>query len=249
MKILNLYYKDTPNIGDRSSAPASYFPLLAEEMQANGPIPRDSAVIIGGGGLLHPGLEPTLRRILATRPRRSVLWGIGTNVPRPGAVPWYPDWIARCDLVGLRDYPNPFRWVPCASCMSPLFDWDFPPEHEVVIYRHGDRFGLIPPTSAPTLTNFCRNLEEVIRFLGSGEYVVTDTYHGAYWATLLGRKVIVYPSSTRHRYTRYVYPLLERGDPWTKGRASACTYPEALEECRAANRGFYRDVSKLLETA
>lgn len=41
------------------------------------------------------------------------------------------------------------------------------------------------------LTNSAMNLETAVSFLGSSEVVLTTSYHGLYWATLLGRKVIV----------------------------------------------------------
>lgn len=39
------------------------------------------------------------------------------------------------------------------------------------------------------------DFNETVAFLGSSEVVLTTSYHGLYWATLLGRKVVVLEAS------------------------------------------------------
>ena len=43
------------------------------------------------------------------------------------------------------------------------------------------------------------NLDEnkTIEFIGSGDVVVTNSYHGAYWATLLGKVVVAFPWASK----------------------------------------------------
>jgi hypothetical protein len=248
----NLHHRTTLNTGDLVCAPSLYFDLDCEVKDLwTFAQPPDSQIIIGGGGLFSGSFLPFMENSIS-QASKGVLWGIGTNVHNAPKEP-YPSWIKDC-LVGLRDYPNDFAWVPCPSCMNGAFDRKYKVEREFVVYRHHkDPDSLLPPFDAPTLTNSVEGansidaaFERAVSFLGSAEYVITDTYHGAYWATLLGRKVIVYPFSTRHRWTKFKYPLLGPLDDWRAAFKEAVAYQHALEECRAANLLFYRRVMKFL---
>lgn len=251
MKVYNIHHFATFNIGDLSCAVSQYFPLGCEvqNIWAFEPEPGSTA-IFGGGGLFHDAFREQIKKFVETPGTKTILWGIGTNTHGVESDP-YPEWIDKC-VVGLRDYPTKYRWVPCPSCMSPLFDEPREITREVVVYRHAWE-SVLPPIDQPTETNNSvedgkpmKGMKEVLDFLGSAEYVVTDTYHGMYWATLLGRKVIAYPYSTRHRMMRYKVPLLEVSEDWKTATAHAKSYPEAINECREANISFYNDVLKLL---
>ncbi len=85
--------------------------------------------------------------------------------------------------------------------------------------------------------------ESVIQFLASAEIVVTNTYHGAYWATLLNRKVIVIaPFSNKFMGFKYE-PVIVRGLKDVKDAVhDARRYPEALSDSRELNVAFYQRV-------
>jgi hypothetical protein len=252
VKVYNVHHLATTNLGDLNAAVSKYFDLGCEvrDIWADPPEP-ESAVIYGGGGLLHECYQGIIRDRALIPWAKTILWGIGTNTHGVEDDP-YPDWIDNC-FVGMRDYGTKYRWVPCASCMSPLFDVKREPSCKVVVYRHA-RDSVLPSINAPTMENVIEDaasaevgLERALNFLGSGHYVVTDTYHGAYWATLLGRKVILYPFATRHRKFKHKPSMLERHQDWREGRPMAKVYPEALEECREANRRFFCDVTRFIK--
>lgn len=253
--IRHLSHRATVNIGDRYTAPALYLPLpgsprpgprAVEELQSAALNDGDDVVAGGGGFVRHHALDQVARRA-----RRLVVWGMGDNVhddkPDPGFAP-----LPENALVGVRDWPpliagNPeprmVQWAPCASCLHPAFDVyrEQKPSVAVVVYQHYEHALPTDTTGLPLTTNGrWRLLKDVLRFLSYGETVVTNSYHGMYWATLLGRRVIAYPLSTRHRRFRYPAPLLEAGDPWRKGVPWTAAYPEALAECRKATRDFGR---------
>ena len=115
---------------------------------------------------------------------------------------------------------------------------------EVVCYEHGRHPLLID--GFPTMRNTERDFVRVIRFLGSAETVLTNTYHGMYWATLLGRKVITFPSSSK--FHGFKYPVaMSTPDAWKSARSKAVSSPEALAECRAANIRFADKVRPRME--
>jgi hypothetical protein len=102
------------------------------------------------------------------------------------------------------------------------------------------------PIGFPILDNSAP-LDEVIPFIGATQTLLTDSYHGAYWATLMGRKVVAFPTSSKFYDLKHAIPL---GDPvdWQKLSRLSIAYPEALEECREANRDFYLKVLELVSS-
>lgn len=242
MHLINLHASNTINIGDRLCAPSLYFDLKAVRRDLAQPDQGGSTVILGGGGLMHSSFTGHIERHLKAYKVRAIAWGVGTNTHGVSFAK-HPDWVKRCELVGLRDDTADYSWVPCVSCMDPEFDRQETPKFEAVVYRHGAAQDNIPDTQAlPTLTNHATKLSDVVSFLLSGQYVITNTYHGMYWATLLQRQVIVYPFSSRHCQTRHRPVLMAQGKHWKNGFSQAQLYSGALEECRAANWAFSRKV-------
>lgn len=274
-KIINYHRLRTDNIGDQICAPALWFPELANTVrdeilglnQFENPelaarlawkaqVAEADLLIVGGGGLLEIDFfRPGLKYIAENRKSGShfVLWGAGHNT-------WQlKDWrglrqelnIAEFgfDLVGVRDYGCGEEWVPCSSCMAPDLDKSAEPAFDVVLYAHvetlrHERFAQQLPTGLPMLDNSAP-FEQVIPFLASGDLVLTDSFHGMYWATLLGRRVIAFPSSSKFYSVKHPVPLCDPGD-WQRFAPLARRYPEALEECRDSNRAFAKKVFGLI---
>ncbi|NJL02884.1 MAG: hypothetical protein HC838_05490 [Spirulinaceae cyanobacterium RM2_2_10] len=186
-------------------------------------------LIVGGGGLIAPrflsGIQQLQQVELGDRAQR-IVWGIGQqnygrrptgNQSLVNALVQasqrfdYEPYLAGFDLLGIRDHeandPN-VAWVPCASCLHPAFDRDYPIEHEFVVFSH-KKFQIYVDR-LPRITNESNDLESILRFLGSGETILTSSYHGAYWGLLLGRKVLAFPFSTKFVTLKHqpgYYPL------------------------------------------
>jgi hypothetical protein len=241
-----VYRKETDNIGDQISAPLLYFPFLkgSEIVDVyDGDFDlKGKNVVVGGGG----PVEIFKSRLLEFRlngPEKIVAWGVGTNETEH----MYPDYssLNGYDLVGCRDWGSPFDWVPCVSCMHTFFDTRCTLEikNDVVQYIHctEDKVEL----DFPSMTNNASDFMEVLRFFGSANVVVTNTYHGAYWATLLGKKVvIVNPWSTKFLYMRHRHVMCNK-ESVDKAIDRAICYPDALKECRLANTTFADKVQEL----
>lgn len=254
MNVFSIYRKDKDNIGDMYSAPFRYFPFLSGDSADIGSVPVSGLddrisgkfVVVGGGGCVD--LEAYRKQVKAVpghNPMKAVAWGVGTN--SGNVFPNY-DFLKGYDLVGCRDWNSPFEWVPCVSCMSPLMDEArqmravFP----VVAYFHSCR-RVEKNLGVPVMNNRQPDLATVLRFLASGLVVVTNTYHGAYWATLIGRAVVILdPWSSkffhmRHRHIFAQWPEVE------KQVGKAVRYEHALSECREANLRFSEKVQRLME--
>jgi len=241
--VTNIFTSSRRNLGDRYSSPLSYFdfPFPIETKDFNA-IKRDfGSVILGGGGLFWH--EERIKSIIDRTRGALVSWGVGHNSEGKKSLRW-PAFMSRFTLHGVRDWAAGFNWVPCASCMHPVFDIEYRITREVVHYEHRRRrTGL---KDLPMLRNIEPRFEDVIGFLGSASVILTNSYHGAYWGALLGRTVvIVQPFASRFFHMRH-QPAIANNDDWKGALPLARSFPEALVECRAANREHFERVRELL---
>lgn len=254
MKIYNCFRRDATNAGDWHSPPFRYFPELGDLTldSANDEMPKERSIIIcGGGGLISPkkGFQK-LRRFFGKH--ICIGWGLGENWIDRKTLGYqepveqtFPDYLADFDLLGLRDAQPHYQQVPCASCLHGAFDKDYEIRRPFGIYAH-KRIPLAT-YGHETSSNNGESIEEKVRFIGESETIVTNSYHGAYWAMLLNRRVICAPFGTK--FFGFGEPLDFR-KPWdlrlseTEGLPS---HPGYLEKCRQANLDFKAKVFALLE--
>ncbi len=237
---------DIYNTGDMNCGPDLYFKDLTRgaacfyhsiKNVAFDMIERTDWVILGGGGLLDCSeqYQTTINRLLELSDH-VVSWGAGHNSHREGAKDrWDPIVPIRYDrffLFTSRDWKyGSDRFCPCVSCMMPGLERTYPIKRKIgVLSHHEIRIGEFS-------CDICDNeqpLDVILEFIGSSEVIITNTYHGTYWATLMGKKVILYrPFSNRFDHFRYP-PTRYSGDLEADiGRAR--TYPQALAECREIN--------------
>jgi hypothetical protein len=239
-----VHIRNTRNTGDRASCPDVWFDfgLDVEVLNYSDPVPDGGTVVYGGGTLIN---------WLATRrgplPRaRHVIWGAGSS--RSGMTAPWPD-PEGFDLVGIRDWSVEReamgRYAPCVSCMSPLFDRDRPVTREAVAFVNADPSKRRPVVNLPTMDNTAP-MERIVEFLASAEVVVTNSYHGVYWATLLGRHVVCVPYSSKFHGFRHPPTMSRDGADWRGKARTAPAYPEALESSRAATRAFHARVMEVI---
>lgn len=246
MKIINMFRMDRTNAGDWFSPPFRYFPDLGDitvEINSTEQPKERCAVIMGGGGLISPkaGFQ-RLRRF--HKKHLCIGWGLGENWHDekglgycPPIPQTFPDYLKDFDLLGIRDRTDNHRHVPCASCMHPAFEESYRVKRRIGIYVH-KRIPLATE-GHPLCSNDGADIAEKIRFLGESEIVVTNSYHGLYWALLLNRRVIAVPFGSK--FFGFGLPIEFRA-PWdlrldqTGGLASP---PGYLEYCRTANREFH----------
>ncbi|THF48083.1 polysaccharide pyruvyl transferase family protein [Allorhizobium terrae] len=263
--ILNIHRSNTSNIGDIKSSPFNFFDVpgwdivrhdILESVNSNHRAQWEASfdaadcVVIGGGGLFgidffEPALNEAYRR---RRPdQKFVTWGAGHNNYQVGSwreMKYNLDLIPfNYDLIGLRDANQIYDWVPCPSCMDPAFDEYYEITEDVVFFKHIetdlDEYTLsILPKNIRVIDNYT-SFHDVIKYLASAELVLTSSFHGAYWATLLGRRVVAFPFSSKFYSLRHPVALSDIQD-WKRMAQQARTYPQALEECRGANIKFHQ---------
>ncbi len=287
--IINYHVIDSTNIGDLFSAPTKYFSFpgytveQADIRNINVNEIRDKHIIVGGGGLLYkPFLDSFAKLIESKANIKLIAWGIGQQSYGSGFTNQelqnfnYSQYLKDFDLVGIRDFNYKDNWVPCASCMHPAFDKKQEIKHEFVVFSH-KKFQ-IKIGNFPQMTNNNQDIEEILDFLGSGETILTSSYHGAYWGTLLGRKVLSFPFSSKFytlKHSPGIYPiqkwiqpkrklslfnktLFEYSDQnkfscnidnWQDYLKSCQVYSESLHENRERNHWYHAQIMNILSNA
>lgn len=258
--VVNIHRIDTKNIGDYYCAPHHYFEELngkfldifdyknENEAVRNNYIDTvcNKSIIVGGGGLLNrSGFEMQLKLFekIAEKGKKIVLWGVGHNDKSPktyGKIAAYNVAIHNFGLAGTRDYSMPGEYVPCVSCLHPIFDQQFTLSNEVGVVFHKDTLKKEHITTK--YQNFATssnttNLEELIQFIGSSENIITDSYHTMYWAMLLGKKVIAIPNSSKFFDFKH-QPIISTFDEALQHLNKGVIYDGLLDECRDLNHKF-----------
>ena len=95
------------------------------------------------------------------------------------------------------------------------------------------------------MSNYGIDLDEKLNFLSNYEYIITNSYHGVYWAQLLNRKVLCFPvKSSLFNFSHK--PIFINGII-NNNLLDACkNYPNFLEECIEANLKFRKRVKELI---
>ena len=259
-KLKFLFRADSTNVGDWWCPPFRYFRFrphaVGDILDPSFSLSETDILILGGGGLGTEFFRPHLKRIAESGVQASIVWGAGVDATSDRSKllstrnpDLYGDYFDFASDVGIRVHSSPqkFRYVPCASCMHDLFPRyrDRKPSNLMGLYNH-KRVPLRKggqSDSYPVADNSGSDLEAKLKFLSRFEYIVTNTYHGVYWATLLERKVICLPyksglMSFKHP-PAYCWDGVVDKDVLDQAR----TYPGALEEARRLNAEFYRDLT------
>ena len=249
MKINFQHLRDTKNVGDRWCSPFDWFEWPSDVSASD--IRQPSApydIGVYGGGKIFGALSGYAG--VSNRPGTlHIAWGVSTVQSFPISVR-YARSRNLCQLVGTRDWGEKgYTWAPCASCMAPNFDDPPEPEHDVVFYFHGGKTAkqkIKIPASMPSMSNNVDTLDNALSFIASGRTVVSNSYHGVYWALLMGKRALCVPFSKKFSKYRYA-PGYAKPSNWLKSLDQAVAQPAYLESAREATHSFHYLVRNKIE--
>ena len=257
MRPVFAHIKNTENLGDLNCSPQQYFPQFADcrriDVTEVDSLPRGQAVIVGGGGLFMLHTQHHFARWSETRP--VIVWGAGLNYPSDINYEYeLVGSLKQCALVGVRNpelaYKHNFEYVPCASCLHPAFD-PLPGErrgYKVLFYQHAD--ALFAPAGQKSMTNQHPDVNEVLARFRESEYIITNSFHGAYWGLCMQRRVMLWkPEQFGNRCDHLTISprvesfkeILERIDEWVPWVGSSYR-----NLCRTKNKKFAQKVEQYL---
>lgn len=177
---------------------------------------KANAIVFGGGGMLHPGVDAELARMTKYAP--CACWGVGVNYHFDHAKPWR--WRETLTAMRgpsyIRDPGYNWPQAPCPSCLDPRIEVSLLLRNEderlreglppslgrtpLVISHHQRR--LPNPSNWPfALNDGSTRFEDLLVMIRRSACVITNTFHGGYWSLLLGIPVFLLRSeifSTRH---------------------------------------------------
>lgn len=246
-----IYRRDKTNTGDWNATPLRCCPELfcgfrviehdVESVDYTS-MRRGDVFIFGGGGMID--LSDKYNKIINNLLSQNLCvigWGFGVNHTKDNPVFRQVD-FPRFRLLGMRDSRRPSyaAYCPCPSVLQ--LDCGKPGKGVGAVYHKSNPLARLP--DIPFITN-SEPLAQIEEFINRYEYIVTNSYHGMYWATLLNKKVILYGVSSS-KFDFFKYPAARwAGDLQTSLR-SARNYPRAWTESRKAVKKFADSVSVLL---
>lgn len=253
-KIYNLVVIDD-NAGEMLLSPLDYFDFPTEAVKLNirsnyfdYKSLEGKFIIYGGGGLLHIPSEDYNNgimegvEIISDLSPWLVAWGVGHNIHDSRKIEYPKSFVEKFRMIGVRDMRQSLGWVPCVSCMSKLLHHDYEIKHKFVASGHGlDAYEL----GVPGIEHVGVPPSEVISFIASGETLLTNSYHGAYWGALLNRKVIVFNPMSSKFYGLPKSIALATPGTWRDARPGKNR--TLLNLCRGLNKAYHKRVLKLLE--
>ena len=259
MSFINIYNHSIDdflvrNSGDYYSPPFRYFNLGDEIMSIHDPKIkkiRDQKLIVGGGALT--GMVERFDLKQTFKNNFTISWAIGgDNRVTDNDNLQYIDsednlgssWET-CAVNSSRIWNSQYTYVPCASCMHKSFNIfkDKKPNKKIGIYHHWRKPINALDSNIDSITNQGLNIDEKLEFLSNYEVIITNAYHGLYWATLLNKKVIVYPSKSGLFTLKYKPKYYNKYDVINDDYISSLSnYPSSLDECREINHMYYKKI-------
>lgn len=237
---------DHSNTGDMVSSCSNYFffPKIVKhdiykvDLKK---IKKSDYVIFSGGGLFdnNDGWNETINKVLSIS-NNCYAWGVGLNLHTNNKIQTHI-LFDKFKKIGLRDYQNKYdiSYLPCSSCMISCL------KNKYNIVR---KYGVLEhihhkiPLNLPKLKN-SKNIEDIIRFIGETECVITNTYHCYYFSMLMKKKVLLFEKFSSKFDTLRYDPLMYTGN--LKADFDKCIiYPNFHNECINLNKLFYNSFMK-----
>lgn len=266
--VINLHRIDKNNAGDFYCGPHLYFDELKgkgvdlfdykkedETIRQNWINSINSnSLIVGGGGLLNrPGFNKHMEMLeaLSKTNKKIVLWGLGHNSKVKsdfGKNINYNINTSNYDLVGVRDYGRKEDWVPCVSCMHPIFDEETINKRNLGVVFHQKTLRNSKVTKQFSQFESIANntdFESMVTFISESETILTDSYHAMYWAMLLEKKVMVFPNSSKFYDFKYK-PTISTFGNYKSDLKNIQLYTGLKDECREINTKFAEKTFNLL---
>lgn len=218
--MLVIHRNDKTNSGDISCNPLQYttqpHSILDIDLTIDGfrqSLTKTSpkAIIIGGGGLIDYSDKWN------TNINTAIVYGISLKIPvycyalginthlsdKNQKIPVY---FSQATKTTIRYHHPEYDLMPCASCLMPIFQKQRDTNTKFAIVQHKAKQ---IPLQYPKITNDMPP-ETIIAFIQQAEIIITNTYHAAYWATLLEKPLIIYqPFSTRHTQQLGTFSIME----------------------------------------
>jgi len=254
---------DVRNTGDMNCGPELYFHEFIEnytcffhtiENVVFNIIDKNDWVIIGGGGLLncYPLAQSSINHILQLCDH-VIFWSGGHNSHFPLDLNYWKANLeidyARFYLFACRDWDfNGLRFCPCVSCMMKGLSENYDIVRRIGILEHYE-FPIIEFEEFNyERRNNSLHIKALLKFIGSSEVIITNTYHGAYWSMLMGKKVII-TNMFSDKFDYFQYAPVRYSGNLEADIEKARNFPDVLSEYRNINIAFKEEILNKIKEA
>lgn len=254
MKNIFVHRLDLENPGDLNSTPFHYldnsqrgFLIDYTALQNLSGWDFDN-VIVGGGGMANKFVSSLNNFLQNQNIKNLVIWGAGWELNNPQL-----DQLAeRTQLLGIREWlPDTVykhNWVPCVSVLHPCIEksLSIQPSKNFLIIDHWKRQPIeIEHLRYSRISNKPNSIENVVEAIADHRWVITSSYHGAYWGILLGKRVIFVsdPWIAKCETLKYKIPRAEKFGLELLDQTEK--HLGAYEECRNTNLEFKKKFQDL----
>lgn len=249
---------DESNCGDRVACPLLYYydyfkqyRIVRHDMRfiEYDRISDKDVVILGGGGMFDYAefTNRAINRALDTG-AAVIAWspGFNTHTEYCGT---FETKIAfdRFATVSVRDFHNSYGldYLPDITCKLPGLEEQYTVIREFGIACHKNY--PIKGFSFDTITND-QKLEDILRFIGETEIVISNSFHMIYWSLLMGKRTICAdPFSSKFFSYKYKPEYYEPQKGSLRDCVDRVQSHQILEECRAETDKFFERVKRLIE--
>jgi hypothetical protein len=251
VKFAYLFRVDVRNPGDLYSSPIHYLGkdyngVMIDAFAKNIPEMEVDAVIIGGGALMTnqkfvQSIDTLLEKIHA---KYKVVWGVGFESSNVNI-----DIKNNFDLFSTREYKlnQTVDWVPCVSALHPVFDTveSVKATKEVLVVDHFKR-PILFDRRHTRIINKPNNLENIVKQISNHNFIITSSYHVAYWSILAGKRCAVIGENLPTKFRRMKhFPVIS--DCWHDSLFDqAQVWPNARYDSILANYTFHRKFETLV---
>lgn len=253
MKFAYIHRYDTENPGDLCSSPIHYLGntrngVVIDVFADDIPEMSVDVTIVGGGALLTNkkfvrNLNHKLDRIQS---KITVAWGVG----------YEPDNIDisianRFDLFSTREYKvhSDIQWVPCSSALHGIFGEldNITSTKDFLVVDHFKR-SIEFDGVCTRIINKPNSIRNIAQQIADHRFVITSSYHVAYWSILMGKKCAVLGESVPTKFNRMKhFPI--KAKVWHNDLYDqAKSWPNARYESVLANYRFHRQIEDLMGT-
>lgn len=246
MRTIYVHRADHENPGDLYSCPKHYIhkqftPVqIIDVSSPEEPVDAD-VVIVGGGDIISKrNWIVAIDKILEKRKKaKKVLWGAGCYM---GSDLIGLDLMKKFDHIGIRNTNQLYDWVPCASTFNKAFQ-DSPkaPKNEILIIDHFKR-NLYCDLPVTRVVNKPQTFEKMVGKIKEHDLIITNSYHAAFWSTILSKRVIVVGLHLPAKLTSMKHPPLIIPSWDDRAIDIAWRYPNAYNECIEATKDFYKKI-------
>jgi len=209
-------------------------------------------VIFSGSDIYHPSTAADVfDKLIFKTGGRVISWGCGYNLQEGNDnlldislnKRGFALFTTR-DYNFMSEFGKPERYLPCPSCMQPGLKIKSEIVREILVIEHK----WFPIHDFPQYEKVNNSIQalQLLSLIASSRVVITNSYHMLYWATLMGKKVILTGKyASKFDFFKYT-PVIYSGD-LQSDIERAVNYPHALNECRQLNIEFANEVISLIK--